>query len=73
MSNPPKDKTEFWIRFVCSFLFFGFIVALAILRLFASWELSTGIAVWAVVSLAISFYAARVGDEAWGNLLKFFF
>ena len=72
MSCPPHDKSEFWIRFVCSFLFFGFIVGIGVLRGVDSWGLRTGIAVWAAVSLAISLYVAKVGDEAWHRLLGFF-
>jgi hypothetical protein len=72
MSDPPQDRLEFWIRFVCAFLFFGFIAALGVLRVIDSWGLLIGIAVWAAVSFAISFYAAKVGDEAWHSLIRFF-
>ncbi|MES2922755.1 MAG: hypothetical protein V4819_14470 [Verrucomicrobiota bacterium] len=71
MSNPPSDRWEFWIRFICSFLFFGFIVALGVLRGVDSWGLPAGITVWALATLAISLYAAKVGDEAWHKLLNF--
>jgi hypothetical protein len=23
MAEPPRDRSEFWIRFVCAFFFFG--------------------------------------------------
>jgi hypothetical protein len=72
MSDPPKDRSEFWIRFTCSFVFFGFVIAIGVLRGVDSWGLPIGFAVWATASLAISIYAAKVGDEAWHSLLGFF-
>jgi len=72
MSDPPKDRVEYWIRFVCAFLFFGFIMALVILRCVDGWGLKTGIAVWAIVTTGISMYAARQGDDAWRTILRFF-
>jgi hypothetical protein len=73
MSNPPRDRSEFWIRFVCAFVFFGFIIALGILKFADSWGITGSVAIWAVASLAISLYAAKIGDEAWYQLLDFLF
>ena len=71
MSDPPKDRAEFWIRFVCSFMFFGLIVAICVLRCVDSCGLPVGIAVWAVATFSISLYAAMAGDEAWHNIISF--
>ena len=73
MNISPRDRLEFWVRFTCSFLFFGTIAAVGVL-LYAvdSLGIPQSVAVWAVVSLAISLYAAKVGDKAWHRLLSFF-
>jgi len=68
MSDPPRDRSEFWIRFVCAFLFFGFLAAFAIIRCVDSLGVAAGVGIWAAVVLSISVYAARVGDEAWHHL-----
>jgi hypothetical protein len=72
MSDPPKDRSEFWIRFVCSFVFFGIIAAIVLLKYFDSWDLKAVLAVWAGVTLTISFYTTRAGDSAWYHLLGLF-
>lgn len=30
------------------------------------------ITVWSVVTIAVSIYTVRIGDQAWHNLLSFF-
>ncbi|MES2441171.1 MAG: hypothetical protein V4584_19060 [Verrucomicrobiota bacterium] len=69
MSDPPGDRAEFWIRFVCAFLFFGVLAAAAIMQFADSMGIAQGAAVWAVIVISISVYAARVGDEAWHKLI----
>jgi hypothetical protein len=69
MSHPPRDRSEFWIRFTFAFLFFGFLVALVIIRFLDSMEMAQGVGIWAVVSISISIYAAKVGDDAWHRLI----
>jgi hypothetical protein len=71
MSDRPRDRFEFWVRFSCAFLFFGCLIALAVLRWFSSSGLAPAIATWALATLAISTYAAKVGDAAWHRLLNF--
>ncbi len=64
---------KFWVRFTCSFLFFGTIAAIGIiLYVLDPLGIPKSIAIWAVVSLANSYYAAKVGDEAWRRILSFF-
>ena len=74
MSSPPVDRSEFWIRFVCGFLFFGIFNSLIGLRFFAY---STGLVptmVGAVViTLAMSLFVARIGDEGWYTLINWLF
>jgi len=70
MSNPPKDQSEFWIRFVCAALFFGLIMGIWVLRSVDSWGIPMSVAIWATSTLAISLYAAMTGDEAWEKLLN---
>ena len=69
MSAPPRDSMEFWIRFGCAFVFFGFIFAVILVRYVDGMGLLLGIAVWVVATVAVSCYAARVGDEAWHKLI----
>lgn len=69
MSEPPKDRSEYWVRFVCAFLFFGLIAGLVLLRVVSPVG-PGGIGVWLLVTISISLYAARVGDEAWEELIK---
>ncbi len=73
MNTPPRDKEEFWVRFICSFLFFGAIAAGGVL-LYALDRLgiTASVTIWAIMTLVISLYAAKVGDDAWHTLLSFF-
>lgn len=73
MNTPPRDRQEFWIRFICSFLFFGTIAAVGvILHALDRLGIPVSIAIWALVTLSVSFYAAKVGDDAWHKILSFF-
>ncbi len=69
MSDSSFDWEEFWIRFVCSFLFFGFIFALGLLRYVEDTGWILGGVIWTVLTVGVSIYAAKVGDEAWHKLL----
>ncbi|MEX2579537.1 MAG: hypothetical protein WD342_10820 [Verrucomicrobiales bacterium] len=68
MSDPPRDGSEFWIRFVCAFVVFGLVATLVIFEFIETLGLAGGAGVWAVIVVALSVYAARVGDEAWRSL-----
>ena len=70
MNTPPRDREEFWIRFVCAFLFFGFLAALLIVRFIDFLGIAQGLGLWAVVVLTVSLYAAKVGDQAWHNIIE---
>ncbi|MCX6853749.1 MAG: hypothetical protein NTV80_02465 [Verrucomicrobia bacterium] len=70
MNTPPRDREEFWIRFVCAFLFFGFLAALLIVRFIDSLGIAQGLGLWTVVVLWVSVYAAKVGDQAWLDLIE---
>ncbi len=72
MGTPPFDRTEFWVRFVFAFLFFGFVTALILLRHIDSLGIPLGIGIWAGCTIGISLAAARAGDEAWNGLIRFF-
>ena len=73
MSNPPQDRSEFWIRFICASLFFGLILGIGILlRSADSWGIPLSFTVWFISTFAIAMYAARIGDEAWKKLLELF-
>lgn len=71
MTTPPRDRSEFWIRFGCSFLFFGFLLALLSLRFIDSLGLALGCVAWFVATVGISIYAAITGDEAWHKIVNF--
>ncbi len=68
-TDPPLGREEFWIRFVCSFIFFGALLALIGLRFIDTAGLAATAAVWAAASIAVSLFAARHGDEAWSKLI----
>ena len=70
MSVPPRDRFEFWVRFGCSFLFFGFLLALFSVRFLGSVGLPLWSVVWLMVTGGISWYAALHGDEAWVKIVN---
>lgn len=72
MSSPPQDRLEFWIRFVCGFVFFGLIAGFIVFQYLDALGTLPRLLVWSTVTLAVSVYVARVGDEAWFKLLDFF-
>lgn len=69
MSDSSFDWPGFWIRFGCSFVFFGVIFALGLLRFVDDTGLILGSGIWALLTVGVSIYAARVGDEAWHRLI----
>ena len=71
MSVPPRDRFEFWVRFGCSFLFFGFLLALLSLRFLDGLGLPLGATAWFFTTSMISCYAAFEGDEAWLKIVNF--
>jgi hypothetical protein len=73
MSQPPRDRFEYWIRFTCAFFFFGVVLGLggiAIQFLGEGLSPATMAMFWGGATLACSLYAARVGDDAWRKLLE---
>lgn len=75
--TPPPDRITYWVRFVCSFLFFGIVIAAILLRIMMRtiheelWLFGT---LWLVITLGTSHYLACKGDSGWRNLLdKFIF
>jgi len=70
MSEPPRDREELWIRFICSFLCFGFLTALLTFRHIDELGLAAGLAIWFMAVLSMSLYAARTGDQAWQKILN---
>jgi hypothetical protein len=70
MSDRPFDWLEFWIRFGCAFVFFGFLFALLLLRFADSTGLPLGIVIWMTSTVVVCIYAARVGDEAWHRIIN---
>ncbi len=70
MNKPPRDREEFWVRFGCAFLFFGFLAALLIVRYLDSLGIAQGIGLWTIIVISISLYAAKVGDQAWHNIIE---
>lgn len=69
--DPPRDRSEFLIRFVCGALFFGLVTALIGLRFVTSMNV-LAVSVWGCLTLGMGFYAALRGDEAWRGLANFF-
>ena len=71
MSNHPADRSEYIIRFVCAFFVFGAINALILIRFI---DFGGAFFVWVSlgITILISMYAARVGDQAWHRLINFF-
>lgn len=70
MSKPPIDLLEFWIRFLCSFLFFGFLFALLLLRFMDTLGWFGSLGAWLTITSTISLYAARTGDDAWSRIIS---
>jgi len=70
VNKPPTDWLGFWIRFGCSFIFFGFIFALGFLRFVDHTGLLFGSLIWAMLTIGISIYAAKAGDEAWHKIIN---
>ena len=68
--EPPRDRLEFVIRFVCAAVFFGFVVALLGLRFVETFGWGA-VAGWAAITAAIATFAACYGDEAWHKLIHF--
>jgi hypothetical protein len=66
MPDPPRDRLEFWVRFVCGGLF-GFVISgLIWLRMFDLTEFGwLGIP---ATSLICAFAAVRFGDDFWASL-----
>jgi hypothetical protein len=73
MSGPPRDREEFWIRFVCAFLCFGFLAALLTFRLIDNVGIPAGLGIWLMAVLSLSLYVAKYGDEAWVRLTRLLF
>jgi hypothetical protein len=73
MSEPPRDRLEFWVRFICAFVFFGLVSGVMIFKNVTFDQPNLGQLYWALTTLAISLLAARVGDAAWRGLCTFFF
>ena len=71
MSVPPRDRFEFRARFGCSFLFFGFLLALLSWPCVGWLGLALSAFLWLALTLGISVYAALKGDEAWKKVLDF--
>ena len=71
MSDPPRDRAEFLIRFVCATIFFGIVIALIGIRFIDSVHL-TSIAIWSIMTIAVSLLAALRGDEVWRGFAGFF-
>jgi len=71
MSKPPRDRLEFWIRFIGTFFVFGVISAVCCLNLYHSWGLTKCIAVGVVATLLPSTYAAFSGDNTWLKIMDY--
>jgi len=71
MTDPPIDRAEFLIRFVCAAMFFGIVIALIGIRFIDSVHLSL-IAIWGTLTIAISLLAAFRGDTVWRGFAGFF-
>ncbi len=74
MNKSYFDWKVFWIRFVCSFLFFGFVTAILVLRAIGIEDvnLMSAAMVWFIATSAMSLFTAKVGDEGWHKLISFF-
>lgn len=70
MAEPPRDRSEFWIRFVCGFFFFGLLSGFSMAGI--SVEFQKGLMLWAVITLSASVYVAKVGDQGWVRLCNLF-
>ena len=69
--SQPQNRTEFLIRFIFGMLFFGLVVALIGLRFVATLDLRV-IAVWVLITTALSVLIALRGDGEWHRLANFF-
>lgn len=71
MSVPPRDRFEFRVRFGCSFLFFGLLLALLSWPLVGWLGLALAAFLWLALTAGVSVYAAMKGDGAWKKALDF--
>ncbi|MCU0713185.1 MAG: hypothetical protein MUC43_14085 [Pirellula sp.] len=70
MNQPPKSAFEYWVRFVCAALVFGFLGGLGVLRLAHQLPLGVLLVLWGGATLIAAMIAARVGDAAWRCLFR---
>lgn len=66
---PPVDRFEFWVRFICGFLFFGLVSGMIGLRVVDSVGVVPTVIVALLATLAMSFFVARLGDDGWRRLV----
>ncbi len=69
--NKSFHRAEFFIRFTCGAIFFGFIVALLGIRFLNEID-ALAIGVWVLIVGSLSFLVAVRGDNAWRRMAGFF-
>jgi len=70
--SPSTTPTEFLIRFICAFIFFGFITAMLGLRFINAID-ALNLTVWSIITISLSLLVAFRGNCAWhqlANLLR---
>ena len=72
MNHALKTKLEYWVRFICAALVFGFAGAVGALQLMNElpWLMLT--IGWIVTTLSAALIAARHGDSVWIYLIRWF-
>lgn len=70
--NPPTDRPVFWIRFIGSLFFFGFILGLIAIQFVDMLGIVPCIGLWATLSVGVSLYVATVGYDALRDILTLF-
>lgn len=72
MNQPPKTRLEFWVRFVCASIVFGFAGGFGVLRLLDELPLTILLIGWLVSTFSATLIAVRYGDSVWSQLIKWF-
>lgn len=65
-----KDRLEFWVRFVCAFLFFGLLAGGLALRFMHEYGVGRTFWISLIFTLLVSTWLAWKGDAGWKTILS---
>lgn len=71
-SEPPRNRMEYGVRFVCAFLVFGLLFGLVAIRFMEQIPTLKVLGLWAATTLLVSLWLARKGDSGWERIVAWF-